>query len=511
MLTRFEPPSQALPFTFGPPDKFAELRAMLERMGYRQEAVYERLDVLEREEQQADPPPREPRRYVDRLGVLVDLFRGVPVPRRIVQRYLDERELGLLADFSLVLPLAEDPDRLRSTVLLYPTESFYIVSDLNHHPAAKTPPPPDVVYPAITKNTQQFLSLLPHLPCERFLELCAGTGIAALVASRFAGHAWAVDITERSTRFAQFNVLLNGIQNVTAIQGDLYEPVRERTFDFIVAHPPYVPTPRQEYIFRDGGEDGEEITRRILAGLPAHLEPGGRFYCACMATDRRDAPLEERVRATLGADAGDFDVVVLQRGAVQPGEYYAQAAVARRMTLDEATERADGLEQLGVEHLVYGSIIVQRRREPREVFTVRQQIGPSTDAKAIEWLLQWHVLVADPAVAEGLLEARPIATPGIELRVIHRAHEGQWQADACSVAARYPFIAEADCSVWVPQFIARCDGTVTVRDHLRMLKERGMVREQADEGDFAGFVRRFLDQGFLQLDNCRIPATPAEG
>ena len=27
MLTRFEPPSQALPFTFGPPDKFAELGA----------------------------------------------------------------------------------------------------------------------------------------------------------------------------------------------------------------------------------------------------------------------------------------------------------------------------------------------------------------------------------------------------------------------------------------------------------------------------------------------------
>ena len=507
MLTRFEPPPQSLPFKFGTPEQFVGLREMLERVGYRQADVYRRLDELEAAETRGEK--QESRRYTDTLGVLVDLFRGVPFPRRIVQSYLAPADLALLEEFSLVAPLEEDPDRLRATVLLYPTESLYIVSDLNHHPGAKTPPPADVVYPAITQNTQQFLELLPHIPCERFLELCAGTGIAALVASRFAGHAWAVDITERSTRFAQFNVLLNRVQNVTALQGDLYDPVGERTFDRIVAHPPYVPTPRQEYIFRDGGEDGEEITRRIIAGLPEYLEPGGRFYCTCMATDRRDAPLEHRVRETLGDQSAEFDVVVLQRGVIDPGHYYAQAAIARRMSLDEATERTESLDRLGVEQLVYGSIVVQRRRSPREVFTVRQQVGPETDAGAIEWLLRWHTMIHDPAMAGDLLEVKPIASDRIELRVVHRAHEGQWQADTCSVAARYPFVAEADCSVWVPQFIARCDGTVTVRDHLRMLKAGGAVREQADEAAFAGFVRQFLDQGFLELDKCRIPATSA--
>ena len=84
---------------------------------------------------------------------------------------------------------------------------------------------------------------------------------------------------------------------------------------------------------------------------------------------------------------------------------------------------------------------------------------------------------------------------------------GRRQADACSVAAQYPFIAEADCSILVPQFIARCDGTVTVREHLRMLKESGAVRAQADESAFAGFVRRFIAQGFLEIATCRVPAT----
>ena len=508
MLTRFEPPSHGLPFEFGTPEQFAELRAMLRRLGYVQADVYARLDQLKASEERGEPAAaRRPR---DRLGVLLDLFRGVPVELRALESYLPPTDLALLERFSLIAPWGDAAGgHVRATVLLYPTESLYVISDLNHLPGGATAPLPDVVYPAITPNTRQFLELLPHAPCERFLELCAGTGIAALVASRFAQHAWAVDITERATRFAQFNVLLNGIENVTALRGDLYEAVSDRTFDCIVAHPPYVPAQRQEYVFRDGGEDGEQITRRIIAGLPEHLEPGGRFYCTCLATDREDAPLEQRIRDTLGASAGDFDVVVLQRGLTHPDDYFAQAAVSRRMTLDEAKEHAGALERLGVTQMVYGSIVLQRRREEREVFTVRQQVGPGTDVQALEWLLRWHTLLAETAARDSLLEAKPIAAPGIELRVVHRAHGGHWQADSCSVAARYPFVAEADCSVWVPQFIARCDGTVTVRDHLRLLKERGAVRAQAEESAFAEFVRQFLEQGFLELEACRIPATSA--
>ena len=508
MLTRFEPPSHGLPFEFGTREQFAELRAMLQRLGYVQSDVYARLDALDASEARGEPASsRRPR---DRLGVLLDLFRGVPVEQRTLDAYLPAADLALLERFSLVAPFG-DAGHVRATVLLYPTESLYVISDLNHLPGGPAAPLPDVVYPAITENTRQFLELLPHAPCERFLELCAGTGIAALVASRFAQHAWAVDITERATRFAQFNVLLNGIENVTALQGDLYDAVRDRSFDCIVAHPPYVPAQRQEYVFRDGGEDGEQITRRIIAGLPEHLEPGGRFYCTCLATDREDAPLEQRIRETLGASGGEFDVVVLQRGLTHPGDYFAQAAVSRRMSLDEAKEHAGALERLGVTQMVYGSIVLQRRREPREVFTVRQQVGPTTDLQALEWLLRQHTLLSEPAARDALLEEKPIAAQGIELRVVHRAHGGRWQADSCSVAARYPFVAEADCSVWVPQFIARCDGTVTVRDHLRMLKEHGAVRAQAEESAFAEFVRQFLEQGFLELETCRIPATsPSE-
>ena len=38
----------------------------------------------------------------------------------------------------------------------------------------------DLVYAAITTNTRLFLSTMPRARCEAFLDLCSGTGIAAL-------------------------------------------------------------------------------------------------------------------------------------------------------------------------------------------------------------------------------------------------------------------------------------------------------------------------------------------
>src|SRR5690606_29151931 len=147
-----------------------------------------------------------------------------------------------------------------------------IASDLDSGaPGASDPDSleqPDFVFSAITSLTGTFLSQLPDAPCERCLELCAGTGTAALAAAKQAGHVWATDLTARSTRFAEFNARLNNLQNVTAVQGDLYEPVLGLTFDRIVAHPPYVPATETQMVYRDGGEDGEQVIRGILQGLP---------------------------------------------------------------------------------------------------------------------------------------------------------------------------------------------------------------------------------------------------
>ena len=193
--------------------------------------------------------------------------------------------------------------------LLVPTESRLVASGLPGY--EYDPMPDDAVYPAITKNTRAFLASLPRTSCGRFLEVCAGSGIAALLAAPHAQHVWSADLTERATHFAEFNAQLNGFDNFSAVAGDLYTPVAGSTFDRIAAHPPYVPTADISVIYRDGGADGEQITRRVIKELPPYLAPGGVCYCTCVATDRAGAPLEARIREWLGPAGNALDVMMV--------------------------------------------------------------------------------------------------------------------------------------------------------------------------------------------------------
>jgi carbamoyltransferase len=49
-------------------------------------------------------------------------------------------------------------------------------------------------------------------------------------------------------------------------------------FDTILANPPFVPSPKQEFRFRDGGATGEEILAAIVKDSGAHLTPTGRLF-----------------------------------------------------------------------------------------------------------------------------------------------------------------------------------------------------------------------------------------
>ena len=75
--------------------------------------------------------------------------------------------------------------------------------------------PDDIVYPAITRNTNTFMRMLPVSPCEMFLEMCAGNGVAAIAMAARARHAWSLDLTPRATSVAPFNARLNGLANVS--------------------------------------------------------------------------------------------------------------------------------------------------------------------------------------------------------------------------------------------------------------------------------------------------------
>jgi methylase of polypeptide subunit release factors len=446
-----------------------------------------------------------------KLDALIRLFMDAePVPSEVLARFLAQEEQATLRRLGLIREDAEGS--LRSTVLLYPTESLLIASDLDHSTAAGKLEelPEDVVYPAITKNTQHFLSSLPAGPCERFLDLCSGTGIAALVASPRATHAWAADVTRRSTDCARFNARLNGIENVTALQGDLYEPVAGMTFDRIVAHPPYIPADEVRFIYRDAGIDGEQLTRRIVEGLPEYLEPGGRLYCTCMVSDRDGRPFEDRVREMLGNEQGGFDVAVVEMGASHATEHYARQAMMGRIGFDEVAKRHDAFMALEITQLVYCSFVVQRVVEPRAVFTLRTQRGPRSTGKDFEWLMSWGLATTDPGAMAGLLEARPRPSARTRLRVIHDMDAPTWRPVEFTLGTESPFISRAECPEWGAVLLTQCDGERTFRDHFEDLKAAGVFPEEADEEEFLELARSLIGAGFVEVAEFPLPFSGAD-
>jgi len=113
---------------------------------------------------------------------------------------------------------------------------------------------------------------------EQCLDLCAGPGFQSIYSSLFSAKVTSVEINPLASALASMNVLINKCEEkIELLRGDLYAPVRGRTFDRIIANPPLLPFPDEiPYPFvGHGGYDGMRVTWRILEGLPAYLTKSG--------------------------------------------------------------------------------------------------------------------------------------------------------------------------------------------------------------------------------------------
>ena len=298
--------------------------------------------------------------------------------------------------------------------------------------------------------------------------------------------------------------MLNGLENVTTAQGDLYEPVDDRLFDRIAAHPPYVPVIKPAEIYYGGGQDGEQITRRIIEGLPRHLEGGGRFYCVTLGTDRTE-PWEVRIRSWLAEFESDFDIGVIVDQNIEVSRFAAQSAIENRAGKELVEYWKKWFEQQGVKELLHGTILIQRRRNDRRVFTVRRQEGRRCGSREVEWLLCWETAAADRDVAEVLSQARPTTSPHTELVVVHRMRGSQLSPERFTLLTDYPFRMECKVQPWTGFLLDRCDGTKTVNNHYEFFKQRELIHPETPLEEFIEFVRALISGGFLEIEGFRLP------
>ena len=481
--------------SLGRSGKFDELREFLRSAGYTEEFLRARFHLERAEQFELDrgrrAPLPEPASAADILTALY--LAGEFASLAEAERLMGRNGVGLLSGMGL-LEIDPGGGRCHGTVALYPLADLHIASDRWSNPGdAPFEAPSDTVYPAFIPNTRLFLEHVPLGECGSFLDLCAGTGIAAILAARQgAREAWAGDIAERCTRFAGFNGRLNGVAHFHPVTSDLYGSLG--SFDRIVAHPPYVPVLQPKWIFFSGGEDGEEITRRIVQGLPAHLNDQGVFLALTMGTDRSDAPFESRLREWLGEGGRDFDIALIVRKIMEPHEF-----AARNREETEAWKKL--FARLGVESLVYGFVIIQRRNGAGETFTVRRQASPGRRRAPWEWLLAW-----EGADKEGLILDRPLHRGrDAEFQVRHRLEGSAWTPQRYTLRTEWPFSMECDAHPWMANLIALCDGRATGRDLLGVLVENEVLPRGIEEEEFARAAAGLVSGGFIEVEGFRPP------
>lgn len=197
----------------------------------------------------------------------------------------------------------------------------------------------DVLIPRIDTEVlvSQAIAMAKKLPAgSRVLDLCCGSGCVGLAIAKNLPHIKVVmgDISPEAMKVSRSNVVLNKLTSrvtcavVDARRSPPFSLLGE--FDLIACNPPYIPTgdiawldstvrSYEPGLALDGGADGLEFYRVIVAEWKKILKPEGAFLFECgidQAADVTDILITngltqiKHIKDTLGIDrvvVGQFD------------------------------------------------------------------------------------------------------------------------------------------------------------------------------------------------------------
>ena len=160
-----------------------------------------------------------------------------------------------------------------------------------------------VTFPGVLRPPSDAFMLADHLRHERLdersrvLDLCAGSGILAVVAAQSgAGRVTAVDISRRAVIATRLNSRLNGVR-VRTVRGDLFAAVPGERFDVIVSNPPYLVS-ASDRLPRRGARAG------LGRGHVRSRVPGPDLRSSAASPESGRCPPDRSLVSVLGASDG---------------------------------------------------------------------------------------------------------------------------------------------------------------------------------------------------------------
>ncbi len=167
----------------------------------------------------------------------------------------------------------------------------------------------------------EYLDLVARAPLPaalqatpRAMDIGTGTGVvAALLARRGVPQVLATDLDPRALACATENIGRLGLQSrITVLQADLFGP---GTAALVVCNPPWLPARPGSPLERAVYDEDSRMLRGFLAGLAAHLVPGGEGWL--ILSDLAEH-LGLRSRASLLRAIADAGLQVLGRTDTRP-------------------------------------------------------------------------------------------------------------------------------------------------------------------------------------------------
>lgn len=377
--------------------------------------------------------------------------------------------------------------------------------------------------------------LMIQRPVAAALDLGTGCGIQAMHAARHADRVVATDISRRALLLAEFNAVLNGIDNIEFRLGSLYEPVAGERFDHIVSNPPFVITPRIDgvpaYEYRDGGLVGDEIVRRVVVGAAEHLTPGGvaqllgnwEYRDAADAFERirgwlDDArpPLEAWIEgeqspldAWIAHTSSPLDVWIVEREQQDPARYaetwIRDGGTKPGPAFDALTSAwLDDFEERGVTGVGFGYVTVRLPASARALQPLRRFERVTTELGANSAGLGGHLAhCLDAMTAERILDDAALATLALQTAgdVTEQRHYWPGNDDPTVMTLHQGggFARSVELDTALAAVVGACDGELSVAAICGALGQLLEVDEAALRADVLPRLRELIADGFLLL------------
>ena len=132
------------------------------------------------------------------------------------------------------------------------------------------------------EDSYLFVNRIPEIKGS-VLEIGCGTGIIGISLAIRGCEVTAIDLNPNAVEATRFNSKINNVQ-LEILEGNMFSPIKNRTFDSIVCNPPYLPPLDEPYndprlaLAVEGGPTGSEFTLELLKHAVNYLNPNGSVY-----------------------------------------------------------------------------------------------------------------------------------------------------------------------------------------------------------------------------------------